>query len=267
MPEGWTCSRCSTVNAADRFGCSNCGLLRHDAATVGSSAPAGWPGTPTEEPTEPATVEASEPTTTAGAARRVPDVVGEPHTRPRQRSSRAWFRRTATTAQRRQQPTTPLATDPGRLADLRRVDRGRGRHRLVLQCEPLDDRRDHQGGRHDGGGPAGRGLLRPQGPCRERNRGCDGRSVHRRPRVRDVLRRDDAGGEFPAETVFETYVNDNCGPAFGAYVGKPYADSELSMYWLAPTAEGWRAGDHSVQCAVYHARVHVQTKSLKGSNQ
>ena len=74
-------------------------------------------------------------------------------------------------------------------------------------------------------------------------------------------------GEFPAETVFETYVNDNCGPAFGTYVGKPYADSELSMYWLAPTDEGWRAGDHSVQCAVYHPRVHVQTQSLKGSNQ
>ena len=59
----------------------------------------------------------------------------------------------------------PLATDPGRLADLRRVGRGRGHHRLVLQCEPLDDRRDHEGGRHDGGGPAGRGLLRPQGPA------------------------------------------------------------------------------------------------------
>ena len=74
-------------------------------------------------------------------------------------------------------------------------------------------------------------------------------------------------GEFPAETVFETYVNDNCGPAFGTYVGKPYSDSELSMYWLAPTEEGWRGGDHSVQCAVYHPRVHVQTQSLKGSNQ
>jgi hypothetical protein len=24
---------------------------------------------------------------------------------------------------------------------------------------------------------------------------------------------------------------------------------------------------HSVQCAAYHPRVHVQTKSLKGSNQ
>jgi hypothetical protein len=74
-------------------------------------------------------------------------------------------------------------------------------------------------------------------------------------------------GDYPAESVFETYVTDNCYPAFGAYVGKAYADSELSMQWLAPTAEGWRAGDHSVQRAVYHPRVHRQTQSLKGSKQ
>ena len=64
--------------------------------------------------------------------------------------------------------------------------------------------------------------------------------------------------------MFETYVNDNCSPAFGTYVGKPYADSELAIYWLAPTDDGWRAGDHSVQCAVYHPRVHVQTQVAEG---
>ena len=74
-------------------------------------------------------------------------------------------------------------------------------------------------------------------------------------------------GDFPAESVFETYVTDNCYPAFGAYIGKAYADSELAMYWLAPTDDGWRAGDRSVQCAAYHPRVHSQTQSLKGSNQ
>ena len=60
MSEEWTCSRCSTVNAAEEFGCSNCGLLRHDIATVGSSAPDRVARPPVEEPTEPTPVEASE---------------------------------------------------------------------------------------------------------------------------------------------------------------------------------------------------------------
>ena len=74
-------------------------------------------------------------------------------------------------------------------------------------------------------------------------------------------------GEFPAESVFEAYVTDNCYPAFASYIGRAYSDSQLSMYWLAPTDEGWRAGDRSVQCAAYHPEVKSQTQSLKGSNQ
>jgi hypothetical protein len=74
-------------------------------------------------------------------------------------------------------------------------------------------------------------------------------------------------GPFPADSVFETYVTDNCYPAFGAYVGRSYGDSALEMYWLAPTTDAWVAGDRSVQCAVYHPVVNRQTQSLKGSNQ
>ena len=54
MSDEWTCSRCSTVNVAERFGCSNCGLLRHDIATVGSSVQAASPASPTEQPAKPA---------------------------------------------------------------------------------------------------------------------------------------------------------------------------------------------------------------------
>jgi hypothetical protein len=73
-------------------------------------------------------------------------------------------------------------------------------------------------------------------------------------------------GDFPTDAAFETYVTDNCYPAFGAYIGKAYGQSELEMYWLAPTASGWRGGDRSVQCAAYHPRVHTQTVTLRGSN-
>ena len=33
MSEGWTCSRCSTVNVDGITACANCGLLRYDAAS------------------------------------------------------------------------------------------------------------------------------------------------------------------------------------------------------------------------------------------
>jgi hypothetical protein len=72
-------------------------------------------------------------------------------------------------------------------------------------------------------------------------------------------------GEYPAEAAFEDFVNAKCVPAFATYVGKAYEDSELDVYWLFPTSDGWRQGDRSIQCAVFHPRVHQLTESLKGS--
>jgi Septum formation len=74
-------------------------------------------------------------------------------------------------------------------------------------------------------------------------------------------------GAFPGDPGFKTYVQSNCFPAFAAYVGTAYDDSELDVYWLQPTDDGWRDGDRSVQCAVYHPRIHRLKESLKGSNQ
>jgi hypothetical protein len=74
-------------------------------------------------------------------------------------------------------------------------------------------------------------------------------------------------GEFPGDPAFKTYVQANCFPAFATFVGTPYDDSELDVYWLQPTDDGWRDGDRSVQCAVYHPRIHRLKESLKGSNQ
>jgi hypothetical protein len=71
--------------------------------------------------------------------------------------------------------------------------------------------------------------------------------------------------DYPGEAGFTTYVSDNCAPAFDAYVGKAYADSELDIFWLYPNSDGWTSGDRSVECSVYHPRVHRLTGSLKGS--
>jgi hypothetical protein len=76
-----------------------------------------------------------------------------------------------------------------------------------------------------------------------------------------------AEGAFPTEEGFGAWLDTNCLPAFEAYVGRAYDGSDLEIFWLAPTLEGWNDGDRSIQCAVYHPRIHRLTESLKGSAQ
>jgi hypothetical protein len=73
-----------------------------------------------------------------------------------------------------------------------------------------------------------------------------------------------AGGEYPTDDVTTTFVVDNCGPAFGAYVGKEYVDSQLDFSYLSPSVESWRDGDRSVQCAAFDPRNTRLTISIKG---
>ena len=42
-----------------------------------------------------------------------------------------------------------------------------------------------------------------------------------------------------------------CLEAFDGFVGAPYADSELDIYYLIPSEESWSEGDREVICAVY----------------
>ena len=74
-------------------------------------------------------------------------------------------------------------------------------------------------------------------------------------------------GSYPTDDAFETYVTQNCNPAFGAYIGKAYDDSDLDIYWMFPTDDAWRSGDRTVQCAAYHPRIHRLTRSLRGTQQ
>jgi hypothetical protein len=73
-----------------------------------------------------------------------------------------------------------------------------------------------------------------------------------------------ADGQYPTDDVTTTFVVDNCGPAFDAYVGKAYADSQLDFSYLSPSVESWRDGDRSVQCAAFDPRNARLTISIKG---
>jgi hypothetical protein len=74
-------------------------------------------------------------------------------------------------------------------------------------------------------------------------------------------------GDYPTDEAMEAFTTDHCTEAFATYVGKPYDESELEVFVLTPTKDAWRAGDRSIQCSVYHPRIHRLTKSLKGSAQ
>jgi hypothetical protein len=73
-------------------------------------------------------------------------------------------------------------------------------------------------------------------------------------------------GAYPADAAFDDFVTANCDPAFAAYVGMDYQTSALEVDWLAPTADAWRDGDRSIQCAVSDPQAARRTGSLRGAS-
>ena len=75
-----------------------------------------------------------------------------------------------------------------------------------------------------------------------------------------------AKGSHPTAHAFATYLMQNCNPAFGAYIGKAYKDSDLDYIWMIPTEDAWRSGDRTVQCAVNDPNNSLQKGSLRGAH-
>ena len=58
------------------------------------------------------------------------------------------------------------------------------------------------------------------------------------------------GDGFPGDVVFEI-ATEACIPIFGEYVGEAYFDSLYYIDPIAPTEDGWSAGDRAVNCLLY----------------
>ena len=59
------------------------------------------------------------------------------------------------------------------------------------------------------------------------------------------------GDAYVGEEVLQGFVEEECIGMFEPFVGMAYADSDLFIYYLAPTEDSWDEGDREVLCAVY----------------
>lgn len=76
-----------------------------------------------------------------------------------------------------------------------------------------------------------------------------------------------SGDDFPTEDTFETWVDANCTPAFGAYTGTALDEQDLLDVWyFTPTKIGWKEGDHEVVCILGHLDGSQADRSYAGAN-
>lgn len=69
---------------------------------------------------------------------------------------------------------------------------------------------------------------------------------------------------YPGASAVEEVINSECNARFEPFVGTPYEDSELYIYYLAPTEESWGDGDREILCALYLPDEQLQG-SMEGS--
>lgn len=69
----------------------------------------------------------------------------------------------------------------------------------------------------------------------------------------------------PPEDIAIERTNDECIPAFEAFVGVPFEESELGFYPLEPTDRQWRNGERTVRCAILTMDGSKLTGSVRGA--
>ena len=72
-------------------------------------------------------------------------------------------------------------------------------------------------------------------------------------------------GDYPSDSEVTDFVASSCGPAFTDYVGVPYANSTLEVFYWHPESAGWSKGDRAIQCAVFDPKDDALVGTLKGS--
>ena len=74
------------------------------------------------------------------------------------------------------------------------------------------------------------------------------------------------GETAPAESVVESYVQENCDPAYQTYTGRAFADDlDYSMSWYYPTFSSWEDGDREVTCFIVRTDGGAMTESVRAA--
>lgn len=71
--------------------------------------------------------------------------------------------------------------------------------------------------------------------------------------------------EFPGEDALVTRAEEECIPAFAEYVGAEHATTDLEVFPITPTEDGWDAGDREVMCALYDLDRDELVGSMRGA--
>ena len=274
MTERWTCPRCSTENESWLVGCANCGSVRPDLSVAGMQPDAQPPAGPAPE------AQPEDATPTIDSA-----VVPPPAPGPITPTTPTWG------------PVPTSALPPDELAAISQTAAGLEDTPPPVAQEPLWKRlplglivvgffivagavggflfnasRGSEGEITKSGDLAAEELrvgdcFDLQDPSAEEldkvtALPCSSEHEYETFHVGSV-----AEGPFPTDDDFVDWVDENCLPAFTTYVGLAYESSELEITWLQPTSEAWNDGDRSMQCVLYHPRIHRLTESMQGSVQ
>src|SRR5262245_59114162 len=290
MNERWTCARCSAENESWAVGCASCGTVRPDLSVAGQTPDAAAPVAPTPPPETPAPA-APPPSSTDST----PSWGAPPPAQPA--STPAWGGQVAQpTSSTGAVPAEEIAAISG--ADAATTQTGlEGYAPAPVAKEPLWKRLPLGliviGFFIAAGAIGGLIFNASRGDSGEITKSGDMAATDLRvgdcfdlkdpsaEEIGDVTALPCAteheyelfftgtmpDGPFPNDDGFIEWLQANCSPAFESYVGLAYENSELDIFWLQPTSDAWNEGDRSIQCAVYHPRIHRLTESLKGSAQ
>lgn len=73
-----------------------------------------------------------------------------------------------------------------------------------------------------------------------------------------------SGGDYPVDSAFNDFYDENCIPAFNAYTGLDYAEAEeYELSAFRPTDESWADGDFEITCFAVRTDDAPMTQSIK----
>jgi len=263
MAKGWKCPRCSTSNGEAAFNCTSCGLIRGGVVVPGSYGPpaqaAAWPSS-----AGPGTPDSGATDGRAGAPTKASDSLagaspGSPEDDGLTPPPSVWEQAPAAKPMWQRLPWGWVLM-------------------LVLVGGGAIGGLIFNAGRSDTGEIAKPGDLTVgdlrvgdcydlKDPTAEELDQVIARPCTHEHEFEMIFVGSLEAGAFPGADGFATYVDEHCLAAFETFVGTPYADSRLDVFWLEPTQAAWTAGDRSVQCAVYDPRNARLIGSLKGSRE